>query len=134
MTDFGYAALGEMLIGLGKALKDPESDLRKQFRLSNEQLETLLGVIKVAASPAIQEKYIFDLARRWNVSNKTIYNWIDMGLVREGRTKAHDARKFWYADEVDEDERRLIKFGYLKPKKGHRMRYFIKMIKGFCNY
>lgn len=133
MENYGYAMLGEMLIGLGEKLKDPESDLRKQFILSREQLETLLGIIKVAASPAIQRKYIYDLSDRWGVSERTIKNWIDAGLVRKGHKRAGDTRLWWYASEVDEDERALIHYGYLKPKKSHRLKYFAKMIAGFLD-
>lgn len=130
MENFGYAMLGEMLIGLGNALKDPESDLRKRFKLSREQLQTLLGVIRIAASPDVQKKYIYDLADRWGVSEKTIRNWIDIGLVSGGHKKAHDTRRYWYSDEIDIDERLLIQRGYLKPKKNHRIGYFMKMING----
>lgn len=131
MENYGYKMLGQMLIGLGEALQDENSNLRKQFQLSREQLETLLGVIKVAASPDIQRKYIGDLADRWGVTERTVQNWIDLGLVRKGRKRAGDTRRWWYANEVDEDERNLINYGYLKPKKSHRLRYFINMIKGF---
>lgn len=131
MENYGYAMLGEMLIGLGKALKDPKSDLRKNFKLSREQMFALLGIIKVAASPNIQKKYIYEVAERWGVSERTIKNWIDIGLVRKGRKTAHDTRLWWMADELDEDERKLIKYGYIKPKRKRRMRYFMKMIEGF---
>lgn len=131
MENYGYKMLGQMLIGLGQALQDENSDLRKQFQLSREQLETLLGVIKVAASPDVQRKYIYDLADRWGVTERTIQNWIELGLVRKGRKRAGDTRRWWYANEVDEDERALIHYGYYKPKKAHRLRYFMKMIKGF---
>lgn len=120
-----------MLIGLGNALKDENSDIRKRFKLSREQLMTLLGVVKLAASPDVQRKYIWDLAERWNVTEKTVRNWIDLGLVREGKKKAHDTRLSWSAEELDEDERILIKRGYFKPKKHHRINYFLKMINGF---
>lgn len=131
MENYGYKILGQMLIGLGEALQDENSNLRKQFQLSREQLETLLGIIKVAASPDIQRKYISDLADRWGVTERTVQNWIELGLVRKGRKRAGDTRRWWYADEVDEDERTLIEYGYYKPKKAHRFRYFVKMIKGF---
>lgn len=133
MTNFAYAAIGEMLIGLGNQLKDPGSDLRKRFRLSPEQLMTLLGVIRIAASPDMQKRYIFDLAKRWNRSERTIRSWIEIGMVREGHKMAHDSRMYWYADEIDEDERNLIAYGYLKPKKHHRLRYFCDLINGMLH-
>lgn len=131
MENFGYNMIGEMLIGLGKALQDENSEVRKKFKLSREQLMTLLGVIKLAASPDVQKKYIWDLADRWNVTPKTIHNWINLGMLRQGHKTAHDTRIWWSADELDEDERMLIEYGYLKPKKHHRMNYFKRMINGF---
>lgn len=131
MENYGYSMLGEMLIKLGKAMKDPDSDLRKEFQLSREQFATLISIIKVAASPAIQKKYISDLADRWGVTERTVQNWVEHGLVRPGKKRAGDTRRFWYADEIDEDERELIKYGYFKPKKLHRLKYLMKMIKGF---
>lgn len=128
MTNFAYAAIGEMLIGLGTNLKNPDSDLRKRFKLSAPQLLTLVGVIRVAASPDVQKKYIGDLVKRWGKSERTIHNWIELGLVRRGRKTAHDTRLYWFADELDEDERVLIEYGYLKPKKHHRIRYFMDML------
>lgn len=130
MTEFAYTCLGEMLEGLGKALKDPQSDVRKSFKLSREQLMTLLGVIRIAGSPDVQKKYIGDLAFRWDVSERTIRTWIGDGYIRPGRKVAGDSRRFWYADEVDEDERKLINRGLVKPQKHHRLRYFMKMING----
>lgn len=130
MENWGYAALGEMLIGLGQALKDPKSDLRKEFKLSREQFATLLGMIRIAASPSIQRKYIHELAERWHVSERTVRNWITAGLVREGHKSAHDTRHWWSADEIDEDERELIKYGYLHPRKHHRLGYFLRMVNG----
>lgn len=131
MENYGYNCLGEMLIGLGQALKDENSDLRKHFKLSREQLMTLLGVIRLAASPDVQRKHIWDLADRWRVSERTIRNWIELGLVRPGHKNKHDTRLYWYADELDEDEQILIKRGYFKPKRHHRLQYFIKMLNGF---
>ncbi len=131
MENFGYKMIGQMLIGLGKALQDENSDLRREFQLSREQLEVLIGVIRVAASPSVQKKYIGDLSERWGVTERTIQHWIELGIVRKGRKRAGDTRRFWYADEVDIDERELIRLGYFKPKKSHRLRYFMNMIKGF---
>lgn len=131
MENWGYECLGEMLIGLGKSLKDENSELRKGFHLSREQMMTLLGVIKLAASPAMQKKYIYEVADRFRVSEKTIRNWIDIGVLPEGHKVAHDTRHFWYAEELDEYERDLIKYGYLKPRKQHRLGYFSRMINGF---
>lgn len=131
MENFGYKMIGRMLIGLGEAMQDENSDLRKQFQLSREQLITLIGIIKVAASPDIQRKYIGDLAERWGVTERTVQNWIELGIVRKGRKRAGDTRRWWYADEVDSDERELIRLGYFKPKKSHRLKYFVNMIKGF---
>lgn len=74
MENYGYNMIGEMLIGLGKALQDEESQLRKNFHLSREQLYTLIGVIRIAASPSVQKKYIWELAERWNVTERTIHN------------------------------------------------------------
>jgi len=131
MENWGYVALGEMLCGLGNALKDPNSDVRKDFRLSREQFATLLGMIRLAAAPSVQKKYMHDLADRWGVSERTIRNWIEYGLVREGHKTSHDTRHWWTADEIDEDERTLIRYGYVKPKKHHRIGYFIRMLNGF---
>ena len=131
MENHGYNMIGEMLIGLSKALQDEESQLRKNFHLSREQLSTLIGVIRIAASPSVQKKYIWELAERWNVTERTIHNWVSLGLIREGNKSKHDTRIWWYADDIDEDERTLIKYGYLKPKKHHRLNYFSRMINGF---
>lgn len=131
MEEYGYHMVGEMLIGLGKSLQDKNSDIRKKFKLSREQVMTLIGVIKLAASPDVQKKYIWDLADRWGVTEKTVRNWIDMGLVRGGRKTKHDTRHSWSADEIDEDERRLIRMGYYKPKRYHRVNYLSAMIDGF---
>lgn len=131
MDNWGYAMLGEMLIGLGNALKDENSDLRKRFKLSREQLMTLLGVVRLASSPDIQKKFIWDLSERWNVTPRTIRNWVDMGLLREGHKSKHDTRLWWDASELDEDERNLIKYGYIKPRKHHRLTYFINMLNSF---
>lgn len=133
MENYGYNMLGEMLIGLGNALKDENSELRKHFRLSREQLCTLLGVIKLAASPDVQKKYIYQLAERWNVTERTIYNWIEIGILPSGHKTAHDTRLWWYADELDEAEREMIAYGYLRPKKHHRVGYLRRMIDGFIN-
>lgn len=130
MTEFAYTCLGEMLEGLGKALKDPKSDVRKKFTLSSEQLMTLMGLIRIAGSPDVQKKYIGDLAKRWMVSERTIRSWVSNGYIRPGRKVAGDSRSFWYADEVDEDERKLMNRGLVKPKEHHRLKYFMRMING----
>lgn len=133
MTDFAYAAIGEMLIGLGNALKDPKSELRKTFHLSTEQLTTLLGVVKVAASPAAQKLYIPDLAERWGVDKRTVENWINQGYVRYGHKSKGDNRHWWLSSELDEDEVMLIRHKKVKPSNNHRWRYLIKMLNGIID-
>lgn len=88
MENWGYSIIGEALIQMGIALKNPESKVRKDFVLSKEQLETLICVIKLSASPGVQKKYIWDLAQRWNVTIRTVENWIKIGVVRPGRKSA----------------------------------------------
>ena len=133
MENWGYNMIGEMLIGLGTSLKDEESELRQHFRLSREQLMTLIGMIKLAASPDVQRKYMYAVADRFGVTERTIRNWIEVGLLPEGHKVAGDTRHFWYADELDTAERELIKYGYIRPKKNHRVGYFRRMIDGFLH-
>lgn len=119
MENYAYHMIGEMLIGLGHSLQDENSHLRRHFRLSREQLQTLLGVIRLAASPDIQRKFLPDVASRFHVTEKTVRNWIDLGLVPHGHKVAHDTRHWWYTDELDESERNLIHMGYIKPTHHH---------------
>ena len=134
MENWGYSVIGEALIIMGKALKDPNSDIRKDFVLSREQLQTLIGVVKLSASPGVQKKYIWDLAKRWNVTQRTVENWIKCGVVRQGRKSVHDTRLWWSDADLDEDERKLIKLGYLKkPKKFRHKLYFWKTISSWIN-
>lgn len=132
MENWGYCIIGEALIMMGISLKDPESKVRKDFSLSREQLVTLISIVKLSASPGVQKKYIWDLAERWNVNQRTINNWISAGVLRQGRKSVHDTRLWWSESDLDEDERQLIKLGYLKKaKKFRRKLYFWKMI---CNW
>lgn len=129
MENWGYCIIGEALIQMGIALKDPESKVRKDFVLSREQVETLIGIIKLSASPGVQKMYIWDLAKRWNVTRRTVENWIKDGVVRPGRKSVHDTRLWWSEAEIDEDERQLIKSGYIKnPNKFRRKLYFWRTI------
>lgn len=129
MENWGYSIIGEALIQMGIALKNPESKVRKDFVLSKEQLETLIGIIKLSASPGVQKMYIWDLAKRWNVTRRTVENWIKDGVVRPGRKSVHDTRLWWSEAEIDEDERQLIKSGYIKnPNKFRRKLYFWRTI------
>ena len=129
MENWGYCIIGEALIQMGLALKDPESKVRKDFVLSREQVETLIGIIKLSASPGVQKMYIWDLAKRWNVTRRTVENWIRDGVVRPGRKSVHDTRLWWSEAEIDEDERKLIKSGYIKnPNKFRRKLYFWRTI------
>lgn len=134
MENWGYSVIGEALIIMGKALKDPNSDIRKDFVLSREQLQTLIGVVKLSASPGVQKKYIWDLAKRWNVTQRTVENWIKCGVVRPGRKSVHDTRLWWSDADLDEDERKLIKLGYIKkPNKFRRKLYFWRMLSNWIN-
>ncbi|MBO5886589.1 MAG: hypothetical protein J6Q60_01030 [Bacteroidaceae bacterium] len=134
MENWGYSVIGEALIIMGKALKDPNSDIRKDFVLSREQLQTLIGVVKLSASPGVQKKYIWDLAKRWNVTQRTVENWIKVGVVRPGRKSVHDTRLWWSDADLDEDERKLIKLGYIKkPNKFRRKLYFWRMLSNWIN-
>lgn len=129
MENWGYSIIGEALIQMGLALKDPESKVRKDFVLSREQVETLIGIIKLSASPGVQKMYIWDLAKRWNVTRRTVENWIRDGVVRPGRKSVHDTRLWWSEAEIDEDERQLIKSGHIKnPNKFRRKLYFWRTI------
>lgn len=120
MQDFAYHMIGEMLIGLGRSLQDRDSDLRHRFRLSREQLHTLIGVIRIVSSPDVQRKFLPDVASRFHVSEKTVRNWVEVGILPHGHKVAHDTRHWWYADELDEAERELIQLGYIKPARHHR--------------
>lgn len=132
MENWGYSIIGEALIQMGIALKNPESKVRKDFVLSKEQLETLICVIKLSASPGVQKKYVWDLAQRWNVTIRTVENWIKIGVVRPGRKSAHDTRLWWNDAELDEDERQLVKLGYIKkPQKTLRKLHFWRTISNF---
>lgn len=134
MENWGYCIIGEALIIMGKALKDPNSDIRKDFVLSREQLQTLIGVVKLSASPGVQKKYIWDLAKRWNKTQRTVENWIKDGVVRPGRKSVHDTRLWWSDADLDEDERKLIKLGYIKkPNKFRRKLYFWRMLSNWIN-
>lgn len=134
MENWGYSVIGEALIIMGKALKDPNSDIRKDFVLSREQLQTLIGVVKLSASPGVQKKYIWDLAKRWDVTQRTVENWIKVGVVRPGRKSVHDTRLWWSDADLDEDERKLIKLGYIKkPNKFRRKLYFWRMLSNWIN-
>lgn len=129
MENWGYSIIGEALIQMGIALKNPESKVRKDFVLSREQVETLIGIIKLSASPGVQKMYIWDLSKRWNVTRRTVENWIKDGVVRPGRKSVHDTRLWWSEAEIDEDERQLIKSGYIKnPNKFRRKLYFWRTI------
>lgn len=129
MENWGYCIIGEALIQMGIALKNPESKVRKDFVLSREQVETLIGIIKLSASPGVQKMYIWDLSKRWNVTRRTVENWIKDGVVRPGRKSVHDTRLWWSEAEIDEDERQLIKSGYIKnPNKFRRKLYFWRTI------
>lgn len=129
MENWGYCIIGEALIQMGIALKNPESKVRKDFVLSREQVETLIGIIKLSASPGVQKMYIWDLAKRWNVTRRTVENWIKDGVVRPGRKSVHDTRLWWSEAEIDEDERQLIKSGHIKnPNKFRRKLYFWRTI------
>lgn len=132
MENWGYSIVGEALIQMGIALKDPESKVRKDFVLSHEQLQTLICMVKLSASPGVQKMYIWDLAKRWGVTQRTVENWISAGVVRKGRKSAHDTRLWWTEAELDEDERNLVKQGYYKrTQKARQKLLFWRMISNF---
>lgn len=114
--------LGHIIISIGEQLCDPESKLSKSIDVSEEQLFALVKFGRILTSPSVQVLYMADLCERWNKSPKTIQNWIDIGLVRKGHKRRGDTRLFWYASEIDEDSKQLVKYGYLQPMRSSVLR------------
>lgn len=133
MEQWGYSVIADILEGVASSLRNPESVTRKQFHLSREQFATLIGMIRIATSPACQMLTINGVAKRWNKTPRTIRNWIDQGLVREGYKKPGDNQLYWLTSELDEDERNLYKLGYISKSHNHRVHYFIDMLNGFLH-
>ena len=130
LSDARYLAVASMLRGLATDLEDSSSRLRKQFVLSPEQFKAMVGIIRVACSPSIERLSLYDLSKRWHVSTKTIDNWVRLGIVRCGTKKVGEKAHYWISSEVDEDERELIKRGYLKQKPQSRLKRFADLING----
>lgn len=113
---------GIIIEHLGQELQNPDSHLTRHFLLSREQFSALLQFVRIMTAPSVQTLYMHDLANRWRKTPKTIYNWIDLGIMPKGHKRAHDTRTFWYASEIDEAERTLIAYGYLTQRRGTVMR------------
>lgn len=106
--------LGQCLKNLGEQLIDDNSDFSKDFRLSEKQVEDIVRVVRILASPSVQVLYVSDLAMRWKVTNRTIQNWMHDGYVPAGRVSEGDTRMHWLDWEVEEIEADLIKKGVIR--------------------
>lgn len=113
---------GVLIEHLGRELQNPDSHITRCFLLSEEQFCALLKFTRIMTSPSVQTLYIHDLAHRWCKTPKTIYNWIELGLLPRGHKRTHDTRLFWYASEIDEIERSLVSYGYLTARRSTVMR------------
>lgn len=106
--------LGHIFIAIGEQLCDNKSRLHNSVVLSNEQMESLLRMLKIASSPQTHVLYIGDLAMRYGVTDRTIRNWIKAGAIPHG--KMHDSgdnREYWLSHDLFKVDRYLVKKGYV---------------------
>ena len=106
--------LGHIFIAVGEQLCDRRSRLHNSVVLSNEQMESLLRMLKIASSPQTHVLYIGDLAMRYGVTDRTIRNWIKAGAIPHG--KKHDSgdnREYWLSHDLFNVDKYLIKKGYV---------------------
>lgn len=109
--------LGLCLKNLGEQLIDDDSELNREFRLSDQQVESITRVVRILSSPAVQVLYLSDLAMRWKVTNRTVQNWMHNGYVPTGKISEGDTRMHWMDWEVEEIENNLLKMGIIKKEK-----------------
>lgn len=106
--------LGHILISVGEQLLDETSRLSQSIVLSNEQMESLLRLLKVASSPQTHVQYITDLAMRYKVTVRTIHNWINKKVIPPG--KEHDSgdnREYWLSHDLCKIDKILVRKGYV---------------------
>ena len=109
--------LGHIFIAIGEQLCDKKSRLHNSVVLSNEQMESLLRMLKIASSPQTHVLYIGDLAMRYRVTDRTIRNWIKAGAIPQG--KKHDSgdnREYWLSHDLFKVDKYLVKKGYVEKK------------------
>lgn len=110
--------LGHIFKMIGKALCDPTSELNRSIVLSNEQMEACVRLLKVASSPQTHIYYIGDLSMRYGVTDRTIRNWISLGVVPRGhKHDSGDNRDYWLSHDLYKIDRDLIDRGYVKESR-----------------
>lgn len=108
--------LGSILISVGEQLCNEKSKLAKSIEVSESQLFSIVKFARILTSPSVQVYYIADLADKYHKSVKTIQSWIADGYIRKGHKRKHDTRMFWYASELDEDEKILKANKMITPR------------------
>jgi len=106
--------LGTILEHVGKELQDPDSKLCKSFVLSNEQLESLVRLLKVASSPQTHILWIEDLAFRYNVTERTIRNWVHKRLIPKARRMPNSNTPYWLSHEMESVDNELVRLCIVK--------------------
>lgn len=106
--------LGKILEHVGQELQNPESKLCKSFVLENAQLEALMRLLKVASSPQTHILWVEDLAFRYDVSERTIRNWVRKDLIPQARKQPNSNTSYWLSHEMLAVDEYLVKHGMVK--------------------
>lgn len=109
--------LGKILEHVGKELQNPESELCQSFVLANTQLEALVRLLKIASSPQTHILWTEDLAYRYDVSERTIRNWVRKELIPQARRQPSGNTPYWLSHEMEEVDEYLIRHGYVRRDK-----------------